>query len=398
MTDPGRWEASLRWSLVFSVAALAFAMLVQAWLGPGEFRWPLVLAGLAYVVVGVSFALRELGPGAAPSAAWPWALVTIGAALTATAAARVGMEGATPGRLAATTLVVVAPGAAAMIVAPRWRWPALISLAAALAALTMAVLVARGVSWRFGVATAGAGFVASLILAAAGRLTAWMREAGRELVAAREARARLAVAEERLRFARDLHDVHGRTLAAVSVHSQVGAELARRGDPAAVDHMTQVQRLAHEALGETRRLVTGYRELALGEEVESARALLRAGGIGVRVLWPPEDAVPAGAASSALAAVVREGVTNVLRHSAAGEVTLRLERHDADWRLTVENDGLPRSGAGATEPGGTGAARREPAGLAGLRERLAQVGGRLDVASGDGRYALIAHVPEGERG
>lgn len=435
MGDPGRWEASLRWSTVFAVWVLAFAALVQAWLGGPATRpaggpaapaggpagdlaagwasgpWPLTLSALAYAVAGIAFSARALGTAAgAPraSGAWLSAVVVVGLALTAVAALRVSAEVTTADQVAAGTLVVIAPGASALVAALRWGWGPLVVLAAVHAAAIAALLGVRGLSWKVCAGVAAAGFVGALVMGAAGRLTTWMREAGRELVAARETRARLAVADERLRFARDLHDVHGRTLAAVSVHSQLGAELARRGDPTAAEHMLTVHRLAQDSLVETRRLVSGYREVALAEEVASARALLHAGGVAVRVMWPPEDGVPAGAAAAALAVVVREGVTNVLRHSAAGEVVLRLERRGTDWRLTLENDGVGEVSApgdprteGADDPSGRASGEpsgRAPAGLAGLRERLRQVGGSLAVTPGRDRYVLVAQVPEGGHG
>lgn len=386
--DAERWEASLGWSMTFSVGVLALALLTQAWLGPRvEFRWPLTALTTAYVVLSLAVVRRDLGRrrGGVPPGV-PLGLAVVGLGLAGAVAARLAPGSTDPvNRLSAATVLFVTPGAVAMVLGLRWPWRWLSGYAVAGGAVTAAVTSLVGASGRATAAYAGATAIATLVLASAGRLTAWMRDAGRDLADARDTRARLAVADERLRFARDLHDVHGRTLAEIAVHSQLGAELARRGEPGAVEHMQRVRRLADESLAATRRLVGGYRDADLAREVACAEELLRAGGVQAQIRWPTDGAGPRGdAAAAALAAVVREGVTNVLRHSRAREVVVTLDRYGDAWRLTLANDG--RTGSGDERPGASG--------LSGLRERLAQVGGTLRVDPAEDRYVLVAEAPE----
>src|SRR5664279_4144443 len=116
------------------------------------------------------------------------------------------------------------------------------------------------------------------------RVSEWMLVLVWELDAARTVQAKLAVAEERLRFARDFHDVLGRNLTLIAVTSDLAAGLARRGDPDAVDKMLQVRSLAHESAREVREVVTGYRAADLDTELAGARSVLRAAGITTRVI------------------------------------------------------------------------------------------------------------------
>ncbi|MFP3713239.1 sensor histidine kinase [Puerhibacterium sp. TATVAM-FAB25] len=251
----------------------------------------------------------------------------------------------------------------------------------AVAALTALGRVLAGTPGAVGIAvltlfiTAGSAF--------SFRLSVWILEVVRELEAARDATARLAVAEERLRIARDVHDVVGRALATVAVKSELAAELARRGDARAVDEILAVRALAQESSREVRGVVAGYRSVDLATELAGARAVLTAAGIAVRVLGtvPPLDPPR----QEALAWVVREAVTNVVRHSAAGECVLRLEQADGATVLTVGNDGVRAGTPGPAGPGGNG--------LAGLRERLAAVGGGITTRYDGDRFVLVARVP-----
>lgn len=104
----------------------------------------------------------------------------------------------------------------------------------------------------------------------------WLLDAVYELADARETRARLAVAEERLRFGRDLHDVIGRNLAVIALKSELAVQLARRERPEAVEQMIEVQRIAHDSQREVREVVRGYREADLGVELAGAQGVLAA--------------------------------------------------------------------------------------------------------------------------
>jgi two-component system sensor histidine kinase DesK len=252
--------------------------------------------------------------------------------------------------------------------------------------LVVAALVGAGRALGSGVGAVGIAVVVLVVTAGfvlSFRLSVWILEVVRELDAARDATARLAVAEERLRIARDVHDVVGRALATVAVKSELAAELARRGDARAVDEILAVRTLAQESSREVRGVVAGYRSVDLTTELAGARAVLTAAGIAVRVVGvvPPLDPPR----QEALAWVVREAVTNVVRHSAAGECVLRLEQADGATVLTVSNDGV--------RPGAPGPAGRGGNGLAGLRERLAAVGGGVTMRFDGDRFVLTARVP-----
>ncbi|WP_223206038.1 sensor histidine kinase [Streptomyces xanthii] len=200
---------------------------------------------------------------------------------------------------------------------------------------------------------------------------------------AREIEARLAVAEERLRFGRDLHDVMGRNLSVVALKSELAVQLARRGRTEdAVAQMIEVQRIAQESQKEVREVVRGYRAADLAAELAGARGVLGAAGIACTVTGGAPD-LPADV-QSALGWVVRETTTNVLRHGDARTCRVTLAAGGGDVVLTVENDGVDPSG-GDGRPG---------SGLAGLRERLAEVAGTLEagVVERD-RFRVVATVP-----
>ncbi|MFB7503279.1 sensor histidine kinase, partial [Streptomyces broussonetiae] len=124
-----------------------------------------------------------------------------------------------------------------------------------------------GAAWPLAVVTAFLVFLCAGFLAITCLFSVWLLDSVYELDEARETRARLAVAEERLRFGRDLHDVLGRNLSVISLKSELAVQLARRGRPEAEEQMIEVQRVAHESQREVRAVVRGYREADLGAEL-----------------------------------------------------------------------------------------------------------------------------------
>ncbi|MDX2681018.1 sensor histidine kinase [Streptomyces soliscabiei] len=217
------------------------------------------------------------------------------------------------------------------------------------------------------------------------RCGAWTLSVLWEAERAREVEARLAVAEERLRFGRDLHDVLGRNLAVIALKSELAVQLARRGRPDALEQMIEVQRIAQESQREVRAVVRGYREADLGVELAGAQGVLTAAGIACEVSGET-GGLPAEV-QSALGWVVRETTTNVLRHGDAGRCSVALRRTAGHVVLTVENDGAesPAEGGGGS-------------GLAGLRERLQGVDGTLESGLvGAGVFRVVAEVPLSEK-
>ncbi|WKD33876.1 sensor histidine kinase [Streptomyces xanthophaeus] len=225
-----------------------------------------------------------------------------------------------------------------------------------------------------------------LFFTATSGFSAWLLRTVHELDQAREVQSRLAVAEERLRFGRDLHDVMGRNLAVIALKSELAIQLARRERPEAVEQMIEVQRIAQESQREVRDVVRGYREADLSVELEGARGVLSAAGMDCRVDFRAARGreLPAEV-QSALGWVVREATTNILRHGDAHRCLIRLTAAETgSVTLVVENDGAPETPAG---PPGSG--------LAGLRERLAALDGTLQAGPvGDGRFRLLAQIPD----
>lgn len=243
-------------------------------------------------------------------------------------------------------------------------------LVALLAGLALLPAVAMGNLWAAPVALAIALFLVFTV-----RISLWILWVVVELDRARAAQADLAVAEERLRFSRDVHDVLGRRLSTIAVQSELAATLATRGDDRAPDRMLEVRASAHAALREARELARGYRPTDLGQELQGARSLLASAGIGAEV---SVEALPA-AWQEPVAWVVREAVTNVLRHSCATSVSIRWESPN----LCISNDGVSRG------------AHAEGAGLRGLRERLTPLGGSLAHHVDGDTFHLTARLPAG---
>jgi two-component system sensor histidine kinase DesK len=250
------------------------------------------------------------------------------------------------------------------------------------------------VAFLLGLPGAAALGIGLAILLSAGAITCtcalsvWLLKVVYELDEARETRARLAVAEERLRFGRDLHDVMGRNLAVIALKSELAVQLSRRERPEAVDQMIEVQRIARESQREVRDVVRGYREADLGAELLGAQGVLTAAGISCEVTG--EAVGLPGEVQSALGWVVREATTNVLRHGDAGWCGVGVRVGEKSVVLTVENDGVGGGGSGGGIGSGAGS------GLVGLRERLSAVDGRLEagvVGEGEDRFRVVATVP-----
>jgi two-component system, NarL family, sensor histidine kinase DesK len=204
-----------------------------------------------------------------------------------------------------------------------------------------------------------------------------------EAHAGRDAQARLAVSEERLRFARDMHDLLGHSLSAIAAKSQLAARLVERAPDQAASEMRAVQAAAREALREVRAAVSGYREVDVAAELANVRAVLEAAG--VRCTVHTCEVAPSGANRALAAWIVREGGTNVLRHSSATQCEITVRRDGSTCVVEVYNDGP----AGPVQ---------EPVygnGLSGLSERVAAAGGTLSASARiGGGFLLRALLPE----
>ncbi|MFB9661914.1 sensor histidine kinase [Glycomyces mayteni] len=199
----------------------------------------------------------------------------------------------------------------------------------------------------------------------------------RSLRAANEQIAALAVGAERERLARDLHDILGHSLTTIAVKAGAARRLLEtgQGEARAIEEIRDVESLSRSALSDVRATVSEYREVSLAGELAGARAALRAADIDAELPRAVDDVDPAHQA--VFGYVVREAVTNAIRHSDASRVTVTLGR---DW-IRVADDG--RGGSGGA-PG---------TGLRGLAERLAAVGGVLDAGPDpDGGFTVKAEV------
>jgi len=213
----------------------------------------------------------------------------------------------------------------------------------------------------------------------------------RELRMAREEIARLAVSEERLRFARDLHDLLGHSLSLIVLKSELAGRLAEAAPERAGAEMHDVEGVARAALREVREAVTGYRQPTLAEELRGAREMLAAAGI---AYWCDSAPVALPAATEAvLAWAVREGVTNVIRHSGATGCAIHVASDATGAGVEVVDDGR----GAPHEDMGTGTGTGTGSGLRGLVERVAAQGG--DFAAGPdptGGFRLRVRLPLGD--
>jgi two-component system, NarL family, sensor histidine kinase DesK len=334
---------------VFSAAALAVEVaavvaLLNARLSAGPrprapAGWPAAGALAALVLAVCPLALRNYG-------LWPIA-PAIMAAVAATYLDR------RPRRwlIAGTTALAVLPGGT-------------VSLASGDGELLYAALFPPGIT-------------AFIIWAMLGPMWAW-DIAGR-LDEARRLSAELAVKDERLRFAADLHDIQGHHLQVIALKSELAARLAEADPARAASEMKEVRQLAADALRDTRAVVLGYRRTSLDEEIANATRVLASAGIDARTTVDP--AAITDTARHLLGLVMREATTNLLRHSRARHASVDYRVTGGVARLRVGNDGASEPG---TAPG---------TGLHALADRLRTAGGDLTWSHDAGRFELTASLP-----
>jgi two-component system, NarL family, sensor histidine kinase DesK len=209
----------------------------------------------------------------------------------------------------------------------------------------------------------------------------------RELHAARRELARLAVIEERERLSRDLHDLLGQTLSMIALKSELARQLVTEEPGRCARELSEIEAAARQTLREVREAVADYRQPDLRSELEEARQLLSAAGIegeidSIQQVLPP-------AVDAALAWMVREGATNVIRHSRARCCRIHLTHKHGMIGAEVLSDGGRREHVeSAARPG---------LGLAGLRERVSALGGRMAAGaltrSGKEHFRLCVELP-----
>ena len=249
-----------------------------------------------------------------------------------------------------------------------------------IAATAVGVTVTAAV---LGVDSSVIGSLAVTIVAIGGMMAAFARKiaANRELHEAREELAELAVSEERLRIARDMHDLLGHSLSVIALKSELASRLLEQDPARAADELEDIQTVTRQALAEVREAVQGYRRQALADALERARAALGAAGIDCEL-----DGTPAGLPAdveSVLAWAVREGTTNVVRHSGARHCSIRVRAEGSRAAVEVEDNGQGDHGAAIAGSG-----------LTGLAERAAGMRGTLEAgARPEGGFRLRLSVP-----
>lgn len=211
--------------------------------------------------------------------------------------------------------------------------------------------------------TEGVLFLPAIIVSISAMMAAFGRNiaAMNALRATRDQMAQMAVERERSRVARDLHDILGHSLTVITVKTELAGRLIDVDAARAKAEVAEVEALARGALADVRATVAGYRGITVAGELAAARQALDAAGIAAELPTATEN-VPAERRELA-GWIVREGVTNVIRHAHASRCRVRLSGRS----VSIEDDGVgPASGAGTAGSG-----------LIGLRERVEAAGGRL---------------------
>jgi len=240
------------------------------------------------------------------------------------------------------------------------------------------IMVAEG--WYFHYSAWSWGVCAFFAIAVgAGNLVAAQRiRANRRLGLAHEQIAHLAKVAERERIARDLHDVLGHTLSVVVLKSELAGKLMDRDPVRARHEIAEVEQIARKALGEVREAIRGYRSEGLAAEIARAKTTLDAAGVTLECGVKPPQLAPAE--ETVLSLIVREAVTNIVRHAQASHCRLEFAANGAGTALLVEDDGR-------------GGIRAEGNGLRGMRERVESIGGKLRIESAQGTRLLVEIPP-----
>jgi two-component system, NarL family, sensor histidine kinase DesK len=325
----------------------------------------LIAFGWAYLF------LVPLGWWGARGARYSYVIVGVLMTLTLAATAVIGQNGLMALIFVAAASIILLPARVALI-------------EVAVLAITSSVLPQfikpwhqKGLSWSIGVSVA----LASLAVFGFSRLI----RANAELAAMREEVAMLAAERERMRIARDLHDLLGHSLTTVTVKAALASRLFEQDPDRARAEIAEVEVLARESLADVRAAVAGYREVRLATELATAREVLEAAGIDAQLPGVVEGMSPE--VGGLFGWVVREGVTNVVRHSQAKTV-----------RITLDATGIEivDDGSGCVRKSGEVATTHTGNGLAGLAERADALGGRLLAGPVDGSatgFRLRVEVP-----
>ena len=354
--------------------------------------WFLILGTLAFVVLVDRTVLVQM-PQPGRYERWQWVLLPIVVALGAALFAAGGMSW-----LAALAVASAAVGR----ITPDGR-PTVTGLVCC-TGIAVAISTATGLGFGNTVVASAVVALGNLLAHSAERRNALMYR----LKETRAELARAAVAEERLRISRDLHDLLGHSLSLITLKAELAGRVIRTDPERAAREIAELETVARRSLTEVRQAVTSYRQPSLAAELISSRRMLASAGIDCRVRVPGAYSLPSPV-DALLAWTVREGATNIVRHAAAKHAKIVIKVTDTEASARLSDDGIGPSANGAV-PGSVGdeaagpdtaGAQAEPgvvpaagSGLAGLAERAARLGGTLSAGAGrDGGFWLWVSVP-----
>lgn len=351
-STPWRWGAP-----VFGLLWAAWPVVDFATLDPSAWQVALVAAGMVVFAYGFLAATAMERPLLVPLVA----MLVVSVTLTLAAHDGFGL------------LFLWAASAAGVRLSGRESELAVAAITA-LAAATLALTDPEGAVFWGITATVFATGTLWFLIGGLMRANAALREARSEL-------AELAVAEERVRFARDLHDLLGHDLSLIALKAELAGKLLPPGAEAAAGEVGDIRTLTRSALTQVREAVDGYRRPTLASELAGARVALEAAGIDLRV--EDRSGVLDPEVESVLAWAVREGATNVIRHSGARNATIAITPARAGAEVEIIDDGQGGSGTNGASHG-----------LDGLLERARSVGGGLEAGAGpEGGFRLRVAVP-----
>jgi two-component system, NarL family, sensor histidine kinase DesK len=330
-------------------------------------RWFLLAGGVVFVAAFYAFGIAPGAPALRPA---PWVFIALIVGLAVTLFIVGGLN----------WLACLAVGAAAGGRYGRTPWPAVAS-SVACAAAGFYIAVANNVGL-------GATF-AAVVIGPMGAFFAYGASRRVEVVSAlrrtRADLARTAVAEERLRIARDVHDLLGHSLSLITLKAELAGRVIGSDPHRAAAEIAELESVARRSLSDVRAAVAGYRRPDLAGELDSARQLLSSAGIASHIAATGTSGLPEEV-DAALAWAVREGTTNVVRHSSATHVAISISTGPVAAMAEITDNGPPADEGPATRPqlgekpvgsDSQGRVRLGGSGLAGLAERVHRLGGEL---------------------
>jgi two-component system sensor histidine kinase DesK len=241
-------------------------------------------------------------------------------------------------------------------------------------AIMVVIIMAEAYFYHMNPWVWGFGAIFTLVVGGTNLFTSQRVRANSRLQMAQEEIEQLAKVAERERIARDLHDVLGHTLSVIVLKSELAGRLFSRNPERAAAEIADVETIARTALSEVREAIRGYRAEGLAAEILRAHSVLDAAGVTLVCEENPPAFNPTE--ESVLSLVLREAVTNIVRHAQASHCVMRFEEQSGQTVLIVEDDGR-------------GGVREDGNGVRGMRERIEALGGRFAVDTSHGTRLTI---------